>query len=141
MAYYHEKSAIPVFLCLWSIKLLSSVLLEQNGNIFIGAAELYLDIYSLPYFPLSFLWDIYLQTSKNRRKSMSETQYHNYEKIEKILNNFNSYKYQCFRLPNVCKNCVMMFFPVFSAYFYIFEIQTWCPWKWRLLRYPAQSSS
>ncbi len=55
MAYFHEKSAFPVFLCLWSIKLLSNILLEQNGNILIGTAELYLDIYGLPYFPLSFL--------------------------------------------------------------------------------------
>ena len=148
--FLHQLRLITYILVLWpqNWKLSSASISKwppKVGMVFIGspcislgAAELHLDTYSLPYFRLCFLWDICLQTSKNSRKSMSETQYQNYKKLEKILSILNASEYQCFWLPNMCRNCVMMCFSVLSVhlYIYFFKTQTQCPWKPYLLRYP-----
>ena len=56
---FHENSAFPVFLRLWSMKLLNNVLLEQLVNILIDAVELHLDI--MVWYALNDLFYILLK--------------------------------------------------------------------------------
>ncbi len=121
MAYFHKKSAFPVFFCVFGPY---NFYWNNYGNILKDSWALFGHTVCHTFHYL--FYEIF--AFKHRKIGENQCPKQNItimKKLKKyltalILTNINVSEF--FWLPNMCKKCVMMFFPVLSAYFYIFEM-------------------